>query len=97
MTYDKVVGEGPYTLKCRDDDRPYIFGPSLPENGWSPFEWRFLNTCDKLNAAYAEGRKSAEKDFKELLKMADSMCDKMEAEFYYTARQFYAWKKARGD
>lgn len=40
--------------------------------------------------------KKAAQDFQELLELADRMCDKMDEEFYYVAREFYDWKKARG-
>ena len=49
--------------------------------------------------AYAEGRKSMEKDFKELLRLADGMrswCNVKEKWAMIWGRQFDDWKKARG-
>ncbi len=45
--------------------------------------------------AYEEGRKSMEKEFKELLSIAEMMCDDIDYGSDGTAA-FVDWKKARG-
>ena len=47
-----------------------------------------------LNLAYAEGRKSMEKDFKEILEMANKMRGQGNLDGVFD--EFDAWKKARG-
>ncbi len=50
---------------------------------------------DDLNTAYAEGRKSMDKDFRELLELAEALHG--DIDFISTSTQdFAAWKKARG-
>ena len=87
---------------------PYISG--LPDNAavvnkksgvaYTGLEMRSVNAvCDWMNEAHAEGRKAAEKDFKELLEIANGMrswCDVKEGWAMIWGMQFDAWKKARG-
>ena len=49
------------------------------------------NSC--MACAYAEGRKAAEKEFKELLALAQELCDDLGDDI---AEKFRAWKKVRG-
>jgi putative NADH-flavin reductase len=76
---------------------PYISG--LPDNAavvnkksgvaYTGLEMRSVNAvCDWMNEAHAEGRKAAEKDVEELLRMASKLRGFDEV--------FDAWKKARG-
>ena len=53
------------------------------------------NLCANLNTAYEERRKAAEKDFKELLEITQSLYDDIG---YDSAdcKKFRKWKKARG-
>ena len=46
-----------------------------------------------IACAYADGRKAAEKDFQELLEIAQELCDDIGDD---VAEKFRAWKKARG-
>jgi hypothetical protein len=54
------------------------------------------NLCVNLNMAYEERRKSAEKDFRELLELADRL--KFSGSYFPDGLEdeFDAWKKARG-
>lgn len=56
--------------------------------------------CDacSYHRGYAEGRKSAEKDFQELLRLANSFISKVDEgrAYWVVKRKFDAWKKARG-
>jgi hypothetical protein len=49
-----------------------------------------------FNRGYAEGRKSMEKDFKELLDLANRLRPLAMGYFEPIAREFDDWKKARG-
>lgn len=53
--------------------------------------------CDacSYHRGYAEGRKAAEKEFKELLELANHMRAAM-ADIWIVSEEFDAWKKARG-
>lgn len=53
--------------------------------------------CDacSYHRGYAEGRKAAEKEFKELLELANHMRVAM-ADIWIVSEEFDAWKKARG-
>ena len=105
MTDDKGAGEGPYFLS----DSPEKFcgmkwkilsGPTAinPDYLDELVEWDLEHLRDELNAAYAEGRKSMEKEFKELLDLANGMFDRIiEGRSCAKAvKDFDAWKKARG-
>jgi len=54
------------------------------------------------NAAYAEGRKAMEKDFKELLELANQLNSGYKSDYSglndmpVVSHKFDAWKKARG-
>jgi hypothetical protein len=62
----------------------------------------YVHECGKTNyifcpaCVYAEGRKAAEKDFQELLKLADRL--KFSGSYFPDGLEdeFDAWKKARG-
>jgi hypothetical protein len=59
MTDDKGAGEGPYLWGYDSYDDMCIFGPSLDENGWNPYKLKKIyRVCEKLNSAYATGRKA---------------------------------------
>lgn len=45
---------------------------------------------------YNDGAKSMQQEFGELLKMANRMWDILDTEGSYVAKEFQAWKKARG-
>lgn len=94
----KMESEGPYTLRSNDkpDGEWLVFGPSLNPSG--SFEFCGEDLASALNSAYAEGRKSMEKEFKELLDLANGMFDRIiEGRSCAKAvKDFDAWKKARG-
>ena len=68
-----MESEGPYTLRSNDkpDGEWLVFGPSLNPSG--SFEFCGEDLASALNSAHAEGRRSMEKEFKELLKFASGM------------------------
>lgn len=91
MTDDKGAGEGPYLWGYDSYDDMCIFGPSLDENGWNPYKLKKIyRVCEKLNSAYAEGRKSMEKEFKEAIGWADSIC--FDRNY---SKDYKKWKKER--
>ena len=69
--------------------------PYYGHTGDNPVEWiqNAANDCAKVfNTAYAEGRKSMEKEFNELLEIANQL-----QEYQWDVwKKFDKWKKARG-
>jgi hypothetical protein len=93
MTDDKGAGEGPYR------GGQYIGFP----DGTSGLDecWNLDDrTAALANMAHAEGRKSMEKDFEELLELAEHVVDRIgdSGPFgqMHALEKFRAWKKARG-
>lgn len=89
-----MESEGPYTIKNTVNDLWLVYGPRGPLSG-NIGHALAVSICAAANSGYAEGRKSMEKDFQELLDIANSM------EFLAGCRssaraKFGAWKKARG-
>ena len=91
-----MQSEGPYTVDF-EDGQYFILG--FPFSRMLRFmaseQFEVERICYWANKAYAEGRKSMEKDFKELLDLANQF----DAEAPYkdpTSFEFGAWKKARG-
>ena len=74
----------------------WIKGPTEPQRCLEPKG----EVVIALNAAYAEGRKAAEKDFKELLETTEYVVDRIgdSGPFgqMHALEKFAAWKKARG-
>ena len=82
-----------YTKFESREPRIDVYGEGVDELDVSDAEGR--GVLRLANIAYAEGRKASEKEFKELLDLANSM------EFLAGCRssasvKFDAWKKARG-
>lgn len=97
MTDDKGAGEGPYrkithyTKFETRDSRIDAYGDGVKELDVSDGDgWGILRL---VNSAYAEGRKSKEKDLQELLGLSQELCDDLGDD---VADKFRAWKKARG-
>lgn len=78
-----------------ESEGPYNFRGLRDFSLLTPTQQEYL-----LNAAYAEGRKSAEKDFKELLKTTEYVVDRIgdSGPFgqLHALEKFRAWKAARG-
>jgi hypothetical protein len=74
-----------------ESERPYSGGDYVGER---PDRYALASSRDVIiaNIAYAEGRKAAEKDFQELLELANQLREYPWDEF----EAFDAWKKARG-
>ena len=84
----KMESEGPYRI--RKGFNFGVVGPGIPNT-----EEQYDLTPDIANMIYAEGRKSMEKDFQELLELADAL--RGDIDFISTSTMnFDAWKKARG-
>lgn len=97
-----MESEGPYRIDayqaCEPFPRLIAVGPSIRfgENGIPP---RPGELVDLLNTAYSEGRKSAEKDFNEILDLSKSLYVDVCAVYRnapQSVRDFNTWKKARG-
>lgn len=90
----KMESEGPYTLRSNDkpDGEWLVFGPSLNPSG--SFEFCGEDLASALNSAYAEGRKSMEKELEELLEIAEDLY--VGCEHHLARCSFVDWKKARG-
>jgi hypothetical protein len=95
---DKMKSEGPYTIG-NENGQACIVGPGFNIPGaritQSGNSWGTRLLQLDMNLAHAEGRKSMEKDFQELL----SISEMMNAEIDYGSEgtdAFGAWKKARG-
>jgi len=87
-----MENEGPYRT---GDDTCIVFRVGVGEAENFDSERDALNASRLANTAYAEGRKSMENYFPELLKLAKAM----DYEAFYKSdayRAFEAWKKARG-
>ena len=106
MTDDKGAGEGPYRIDIPDEYKgesdyvsPRLLGPGLGRWGAAELEEN-SSLADVANTIYAEGRKSAEKDFKELLKTTEYVVDRIgdSGPFgqMHALEKFRAWKVARG-
>ena len=89
-----MESEGPYTLRSNDkpDGEWLVFGPSLNPSG--SFEFCGEDLASALNSAYAEGRKSMEKELEELLEIAEDLY--VGCEHHLARCSFVDWKKARG-
>jgi hypothetical protein len=89
-----MESEGPYQLMRGGrigGPWEWIKGPTEPQRWLEPKG----EVVIALNAAHAEGRKAAEKDFQELLELAEALHG--DIDFISTSTQdFAAWKKARG-
>ena len=84
----KMESEGPYRIR-----KGFNFG--VVGHGIPNTEEQYDLTPDIANMIYAEGRKSMEKDFQELLELADAL--RGDIDFISTSTMnFDAWKKARG-
>lgn len=94
-----MENEGPYRNEETKSGDAVVFGPGLHPMGTRACWGEELGST--LNFSYAEGRKVAEKDFKELFELVNR--------FRYSGRssvglkwvidfehKFDAWKKARG-
>lgn len=79
-----MESEGPYRI--RKGFNYGVVGPGIPNT-----EEEYDLTPDIANMIYAEGRKAAEKDFKEAIGWADSIC----LDWNYS-KDYKKWKKARG-
>lgn len=78
----------------RFSEGPYKLGDKLP---MSDVSFTTLETEIKTaiaNAAHAEGRKSAENDFKELFEVAEDLY--VGCEHHLARCAFVDWKKSRG-
>jgi hypothetical protein len=93
-----MESEGPYTID-EENGQCCVVGPGYQKPGARIIQngdyWPTRMLQLDMNLAHAEGRKSMEKEFKELLDIANSM------EFLAGCRssaraKFGAWKKARG-
>ena len=89
MTDDKGTGEGPYRSEEVKEGYSVVFGPGLYPGGNRACFGEDLQST--LNYAYADGRKSMEKEFKEAIGWADSIC----LDWNYS-KDYKKWKKARG-
>ena len=96
-----MESEGPYKSERWECQNEFVItGP-----GWEFVGGTYTkNEADLAsrfaNLAYAEGRKSTEKDFKELLELAEYVVDRIgdSGPFgqMHALEKFRAWKKARG-
>jgi len=87
-----MENEGPYRT---GDATCIVFRVGVGEAENFDSERDALNASRLANTAYAEGRKSMEKDFEELLELAEALHG--DIDFISTSTQdFAAWKKARG-
>jgi hypothetical protein len=95
MTDDK--GEGRYIWRFKNAHSGYVINDRVGNkniyDGLDCTEAEDIGTA--MNLAHAEGRKSMEKDFKELLEITQSLYDDIG---YDSAdcKKFRKWKKARG-
>ncbi len=83
-----MQSEGPY----KELSETCIEGPGFEKLPQKVF--KDLDMAALLNLAFADGRKSAEKDFKELLDVANDLY--VGCEHHLARCAFVAWKKARG-
>lgn len=86
--------DGPYKFEHWEGHNEFVVvGP-----GWENLGGTYTKNEARIayrfaNMAYAEGRKSVEKDFQELLGLSQKLCDDLGDD---VADKFRAWKKARG-
>lgn len=93
MTDDKVAGEGPYTSGLPDNAAVINKKSCISYTG---LERRSVNAvCGWMNEAYAEGRKAMEKEFNELLELANE-AGQFNKDMMEWKIKFDSWKKARG-
>lgn len=86
--------EGPYKINFEDGYVEFFGVPKLSREGLT-FHDAPEAVVFHLNNSYAEGRKAMEKEFKELLELANWMEEVYPGRFENVGR-FKAWKKARG-
>ena len=72
------------------NERPYKSGDSIGDGFVLS-----MTEARAANAGYDEGRKSVEKDFNELLELANKMTHELPG-VTTSELEFIAWKKARG-
>lgn len=85
-----MESEGPYAYI-----RGLIVGPTPAIGSSIPFHPSPNHLVDALNEAYAKGRKAAEKEFRELLELANRLVAPAGPKFQ-AVTDFKSWKKARG-
>ena len=97
MTDDKGANEGPYTFSDGKFNGPNEFTFKVEwGNGFNVDSVALTKEIVKVaNIAYAEGRKAMEKDFQELLELANRLRPLAMGYFEPVAREFDVWKKAR--
>ena len=88
-----MESEGPYTIDSKGEIWWILFDGEKVQTAPKDLVCYSTLVCSLLNTAYAEGRKSMEKDFKELLALAQELCDDLGDDI---AEKFRDWKKARG-
>lgn len=91
-----MESEGLYRYEHRDEQKAFVVvGPGRENMGGTYTKNEASIAARLANLAYAEGRKSMEKDFKELLEITQSLYDDIG---YDSAdcKKFRKWKKARG-
>lgn len=91
-----MESEGLYRYEHRDEQKAFVVvGPGRENMGGTYTKKEASIAARFANLAYAEGRKSMEKDFKELLEIIQWLDDDSGYESAAT-KSFRAWKKARG-
>ena len=86
-----MENEGPYRT---GDATCIVFRVGVGEAENFDSERDALNASRLANTAYAEGRKSMDKDFRELLEIAEDLY--VGCEHHLARCSFVDWKKARG-
>ena len=96
-----MQSDGPYKVMNKNGEM-YTFSVIGPGVDWPDraYEGTAKRICEIANAAHAEGRKAAEKEFQELLELAEYVVDRIgdSGPFgqMHALEKFRAWKKARG-
>lgn len=87
-----MQSEGPYKVVNKEAEC-YSFSVIGPGVDWPDraYEGTAKRICEIANTAHAEGRKAMEKEVKEALGWADSIC----LDWNYS-KDYKKWKKARG-
>jgi len=92
------VGEGPYTLD-EESGQCCVVGPGYQKPGARIIQngdyWPTRMLQLDMNLAHAEGRKSMEKEFKELLDLANQ-AGNFNQDMMQWKIKFEDWKKAQG-
>lgn len=89
-----MESEGLYRYEHRDEQKAFVVvGPGRENMGGTYTKNEASIAARLANLAYAEGRKAAEKDFRELLEISQRLCDDLGEGI---ANKFRDWKKARG-